>query len=198
MNFLCLDFEGVLIPEIWQYVAKETNSEELMLTTQDIKDYDELMELRMKVVKDKNIKLSDIQEIVRTMKPFEGAHDFLNWARDNFQVSIVSDTFYELAWPLVQKLHFPTIICHHLEIENDQINGYSLRQPNNKQKVIESLRGLKYKVFAAGDSYNDINMLKTADKGIFFQAPDHIKKEFPELLIASSYNELKSHLLEHI
>ena len=139
MNFLCLDFEGVLIPEIWQYVAKETNSEELMLTTQDIKDYDELMELRMKVVKDKNIKLSDIQEIVRTMKPFEGAHDFLNWARDNFQVSIVSDTFYELAWPLVQKLHFPTIICHHLEIENDQINGYSLRQLNNKQKVIESL-----------------------------------------------------------
>ena len=198
MNFLCLDFEGVLIPEIWQYVAKETNSEELMLTTQDIKDYDELMELRMKVVKDKNIKLSDIQEIVRTMKPFEGAHDFLNWARDNFQVSIVSDTFYELAWPLVQKLHFPTIICHHLEIENDQINGYSLRQPNNKQKVIESLRGLKYKVFAAGDSYNDINMLKTADEGIFFQAPDHIKKEFPELLIASSYNELKSHLIEHI
>ena len=198
MNFLCLDFEGVLIPEIWQYVAKETNSEELMLTTQDIKDYDELMELRMKVVKDKNIKLSDIQEIVRTMKPFEGAHDFLNWARDNFQVSILSDTFYELAWPLVQKLHFPTIICHHLEIENDQINGYSLRQPNNKQKVIESLRGLKYKVFAAGDSYNDINMLKTADKGIFFQAPDHIKKEFPELLIASSYNELKSHLIEHI
>ena len=198
MNFLCLDFEGVLIPEIWQYVAKETNSEELMLTTQDIKDYDELMELRMNVVNDKNIKLSNIQEIVRSMEPFEGAHDFLNWARDNFQVSIVSDTFYELAWPLVQKLDFPTIICHHLEIENDRINGYSLRQQNNKQKVIESLRGLKYKIFAAGDSYNDINMLKTADKGIFFQAPDHIKKEFPELLIASSYNELKSHLLEHI
>ena len=198
MNFLCLDFEGVLIPEIWQYVAKETNSEELMLTTQDIKDYDELMELRMKVVNDKNIKLSDIQEIVRTMEPFEGAHDFLNWARDNFQISIVSDTFYELAWPLVQKLDFPTIICHHLEIKNDQINGYSLRQENNKQRVIESLRDLKYKIFAAGDSYNDINMLKTADKGIFFQAPDHIKKEFPELLTASSYDELKLHLVEHI
>ena len=198
MNFLCLDFEGVLIPEIWQYVAKETNSEELMLTTQDLKDYDELMELRMKVVNDKNIKLSDIQEIVRTMEPFEGAHDFLNWARNNFQVSIVSDTFYELAWPLVQKLDFPTIICHHLEIENDQINGYSLRQENNKQRVIESLRDLKYKILATGDSYNDINMLKTADKGIFFQAPDHIKKEFPELLTASSYDELKLHLIEHI
>jgi phosphoserine/homoserine phosphotransferase len=132
------------------------------------------------------------------MEPFEGAHDFLNWARNNFQVSIVSDTFYELAWPLVQKLDFPTIICHHLEIENDQINGYSLRQENNKQRVIESLRDLKYKILATGDSYNDINMLKTADKGIFFQAPDHIKKEFPELLTASSYDELKLHLIEHI
>ena len=96
MNFLCLDFEGVLIPEIWQYVAKETNSEELMLTTQDLKDYDELMSLRMKVVNEKNIKLSDIQEIVRTMEPFEGAEEFLGWARQNFQVSIVSDTFLSL------------------------------------------------------------------------------------------------------
>ena len=133
MDFLCLDFEGVLIPEIWQYVAKETNSEELMLTTQDLKDYDELMKLRMNVVNEKNIKLSDIQEIVSTMEPFEGAQDFLDWARSNFQVSIVSDTFYELAWPLVQKLNFPTIICHHLNIENDRIMGYQLRQDNNKQ-----------------------------------------------------------------
>ena len=149
MNFLCLDFEGVLIPEIWQYVAKETNSEELMLTTQDLKDYDELMSLRMKVVNEKNIKLSDIQEIVRTMEPFEGAQEFLGWARQNFQVSIVSDTFYELAWPLVEKLNFPTIICHHLEIKNDQIVSYSLRQNNNKQKVVEALSNLKYKVLAA-------------------------------------------------
>ena len=148
MNFLCLDFEGVLIPEIWQYVAKETNSEELMLTTQDLKDYDELMSLRMKVVNEKNIKLSDIQEIVRTMEPFEGAEEFLGWARQNFQVSIVSDTFYELAWPLVEKLNFPTIICHHLEIKNDQIVSYSLRQNNNKQKVVEALSNLKYKVLA--------------------------------------------------
>ena len=198
MDFLCLDFEGVLIPEIWQYVAKETNSEELMLTTQDLKDYDELMQLRMKVVNEKNIKLSDIQEIVSTMDPFEGAHDFLNWARSNFQVSIVSDTFYELAWPLVQKLDFPTIICHHLNIENDKIMGYELRQDNNKQKVIESLKSLKYKIFSAGDSYNDINMLKTSDVGIFFQAPEHIKNEFPELLTATSHDELKSILSKHL
>ncbi len=198
MDFLCLDFEGVLIPEIWQYVAKETNSEELMLTTQDFKDYDELMKLRMKVVNEKNIKLSDIQEIVSTMEPFEGAQDFLDWARSNFQVSIVSDTFYELAWPLVQKLNFPTIICHHLNIENDRIMGYELRQDNNKQKVIESLKSLKYKVFAAGDSYNDINMLKTSDVGIFFQAPEHIKNEFPELLTATSHDELKSTLCKYL
>ena len=196
MKFLCLDFEGVLIPEIWQYVAKETNSEELMLTTQDLKNYDELMALRMKVVNEKNIKLSDIQEIVRSMNPFEGAKDFLEWAKQNFQVSIISDTFYELAWPLVEKLNYPTIICHHLEIKNDRIIDYSLR--HNKQKVIEALLSLNFGVCAAGDSYNDIDMLQTADTGIFFQAPDHIKKEFPDLLIADNHEELKAHLLEYI
>ena len=196
MKFLCLDFEGVLIPEIWQYVAKETNSEELMLTTQDLKNYDELMALRMKVVNEKNIKLSDIQEIVRSMNPFEGAKDFLDWAKQNFQVSIISDTFYELAWPLVEKLNYPTIICHHLEIKNDRIIDYSLR--HNKQKVIEALLSLNFGVLAAGDSYNDIDMLQTADAGIFFQAPDHIKEEFPDLLIADNHEELKAHLLEYI
>lgn len=196
MKFLCLDFEGVLIPEIWQYVAKETNSEELMLTTQDLKNYDELMALRMKVVNEKNIKLSDIQEIVRSMNPFEGAKDFLEWAKQNFQVSIISDTFYELAWPLVEKLNYPTIICHHLEIKNDRIIDYSLR--HNKQKVIEALLRLNFGVLAAGDSYNDIDMLQTADAGIFFQAPDHIKEEFPDLLIADNHEELKAHLLEYI
>ena len=196
MKFLCLDFEGVLIPEIWQYVAKETNSEELMLTTQDLKNYDELMALRMKIVNEKNIKLSDIQEIVRSMNPFEGAKDFLEWAKQNFQVSIISDTFYELAWPLVEKLNYPTIICHHLEIKNDRIIDYSLR--HNKQKVIEALMSLNFGVLAAGDSYNDIDMLQTADAGIFFQAPDHIKEEFPDLLIADNHEELKAHLLEYI
>ena len=196
LKFLCLDFEGVLIPEIWQYVAKETNSEELMLTTQDLKNYDELMALRMKVVNEKNIKLSDIQEIVRSMNPFEGAKDFLEWAKQNFQVSIISDTFYELAWPLVEKLNYPTIICHHLEIKNDRIIDYSLR--HNKQKVIEALLSLNFGVLAAGDSYNDIDMLQTADAGIFFQAPDHIKEEFPDLLIADNHEELKAHLLEYI
>ena len=195
MKYLCLDFEGVLIPEIWQHVAEATSSQDLMLTTQDLKDYDELMQLRMKVVNEKGIKLSDIQEIVRTMKPFEGAEEFLSWARSNFQVTIVSDTFYELAWPLVEKLNFPSIICHHLNIEQDKIKGYRLRQKNNKQKVIKSLN---YEVFAAGDSYNDINMLNESDLGIFFQAPEHIKKEYPNLLTADSHEDLKKILIDKI
>ena len=187
MNYLCLDFEGVLIPEIWQYVAEATDSKDLMLTTQDLKDYDELMQLRMNVVNEKNIKLSDIQEIVKTMEPFEGAENFLSWARTNFQVSIVSDTFYELAWPLVEKLNFPNIICHHLIVEKDKISGYELRQENNKQKVVEALK-----------SHNDINMLSNADLGIFFQAPDHIKTEFPNLQTADTHEELKKILQENI
>ena len=196
MKFLCLDLEGVLIPEIWQYVAKETNSEELMLTTQELKDYDELMALRMKVVNEKNIKLSDIQEIVRSMEPFEGAIEFLKWAKQNFQVSIISDTFYELCWPLVEKLNYPTIICHHLKTKDDKIVDYSLR--HNKKKVIEALLSLNFGVMAAGDSYNDIDMLQTADKGIFFKAPNHIKEEFPNLLTADNHEELKAHLLEYM
>ena len=192
MVHLCLDFEGVLIPEIWQCLAKEVDSEELMLTTQDIKSYEELMDLRMKIVNEKNIKLSDIQSIVKKMEPFDEAKEFLDWARSNFQVTIVSDTFYELAWPLVEKLGFPSIICHNMTIKDDVITGYKLRQENNKQKVVEALKQLKFKVFASGDSYNDINMLKEADLGIFFQAPDHIKEEYPDLLTASSHDELKS------
>ena len=198
MVHLCLDFEGVLIPEIWQCLAKEVNSDDLMLTTQDLKDYDELMSLRMKVVNEKNIKLSDIQKIVRDIDPFDGAQEFLDWARSKFQVTIVSDTFYELAWPLVEKLNFPSIICHHLNIEDDKIMGYKLRQKNNKQKVIEAFKSLNYEVFAAGDSYNDINMLNEADLGIFFQAPKHIKEEYPNLLTADSHEELKTILINKI
>lgn len=192
MVHLCLDFEGVLIPEIWQCLAKEVDSEELMLTTQDIKSYEELMDLRMKIVNEKNIKLSDIQSIVKKMEPFDEAKEFLDWARSNFQVTIVSDTFYELAWPLVEKLGFPSIICHNMTIKDDVVTGYKLRQENNKQKVVQALKQLKFKVFASGDSYNDINMLREADLGIFFQAPDHIKEEYPDLLTASSHDELKS------
>ncbi len=138
-------------------------------------------------------------EIVENMEPMDGAADFLSWARDNFQVSIVSDTFYELCWPLVRKLNYPHVVCHHLEINGSEIVGYRLKQDNNKQKVIEAIKEtMKFKVFAAGDSYNDINMLNTADLGFFFQAPPHIKEKYPHLETIQDHIELKSRLEKYL
>ena len=196
MEYLCLDLEGVLIPEIWAEVAKHTGEEKFNLTTQDIKDYSELMDMRMELVNSMNISMSDINNLVANMEPFEGSLDFLNWARDNFQVSIVSDSFYELVWPLIRKLGTPNMVCHHLEIVDDQLKGYKLRQSENKKKVIQTLKNLKFKVFASGDSYNDIQMLKEADFGVFFQAPNHIRQEFPEIVGVESHKELKEALIE--
>jgi len=199
LNYLCLDFEGVLIPEIWQEVSRATGIDDLMLTTQDLESYEELMDIRLKLVSENNIKLHDILGIVEKMEPMDGAADFLSWARDNFQVSIVSDTFYELCWPLVQKLDYPHLICHHLELNGSEITGYKLKQDNNKQKFIEAIKEtMKFKVFAAGDSYNDINMLNTADQGFFFQAPSHIKEKYPHLKTIKDHNELKSKLEDYL
>ena len=198
MEHICLDLEGVLVPEIWAEVAKHTGEDKFKLTTQDLKDYSELMDMRMDLVKSLKISMKDINAIVASMEPFEGAKEFLDWVRDNFQLTIVSDSFYELAWPLIRKLGTPSINCHYLEIEDGELVGYKLRQSNNKQKVVQALKEMKFKVFASGDSYNDINMLNTADLGIFFQAPKHIKEEYPHLLTASSHNELKKILEEYI
>ena len=191
MEYVCLDLEGVLIPEIWSEVAKFTGEDKFNLTTQDIKDYSDLMDMRMGLVEAMDISISDIQAVVHKMEPFEGAKEFMDWARDNFQVTIVSDTFYQLAWPLIKKLGTPSIICHHLEIEREKLKGYSLRQLENKKRVVQTFKALKYRVFAAGDSYNDIQMLTEADLGVFFQAPEHIKNEFPKINCVENYVELK-------
>ena len=191
MEYVCLDLEGVLIPEIWSEVAKFTGEDKFNLTTQDIKDYSELMDMRIELVEAMDISISDIQAVVHKMEPFEGAKEFMDWARDNFQVTIVSDTFYQLAWPLIKKLGTPSIICHHLEIEGEKLKGYSLRQLENKKRVVQTFKALKYRVFAAGDSYNDIQMLTEADLGVFFQAPEHIKNEFPKINCVENYVELK-------
>ena len=191
MEYVCLDLEGVLVPEIWSEVAKFTGEDKFNLTTQDIKDYSELMDMRMELVEAMDISISDIQAVVHKMEPFEGAKEFMDWARDNFQVTIVSDTFYQLAWPLIKKLGTPSIICHHLEIEGEKLKGYSLRQLENKKRVVQTFKALKYRVFAAGDSYNDIQMLTEADLGVFFQAPEHIKNEFPKINCVENYVELK-------
>ena len=191
MEYVCLDLEGVLIPEIWSEVAKFTGEDKFNLTTQDIKDYSELMDMRIELVEAMDISTSDLHAVVHKMEPFEGAQEFIDWARDNFQVTIVSDSFYQLAWPLIRKLGTPSIICHHLKIEEGKLKGYSLRQKENKKRVVQALKALKYRVFAAGDSYNDIQMLTEADLGVFFKAPEHIKNEFPKINCVENYVELK-------
>mgnify|MGYP001339753996 CR=1 FL=1 len=191
MEYVCLDLEGVLVPEIWSEVAKFTGEDKFNLTTQDIKDYSELMDMRMGLVEAMDISISDIQAVVHKMEPFEGAKEFMDWARDNFQVTIVSDTFYQLAWPLIKKLGTPSIICHHLEIEGEKLKGYSLRQLENKKRVVQTFKALKYRVFAAGDSYNDIQMLTEADLGVFFQAPKHIRDEYSAINGVENHAELK-------
>lgn len=191
MEYVCLDLEGVLVPEIWSEVAIYTGEAKLNLTTQDTENYTELMDMRLEIINELKISLEDILQLVRKMEPLEGARDFIEWARDNFQVTIVSDSFYQLAWPLIRKLGTPSIICHHLEIENGELRGYKLRQPENKKKVVQVLKELKYKVFALGDSYNDIQMLTEADLGVFFKAPIQIREKYSEIEGVESYSELK-------
>ena len=197
MEHVCLDLEGVLIPEIWNKVAEYTGEEEFNLTTQDLKDYSELMDIRINLVQSIGLSFSEIQSLVNEMEPFEGAKEFIDWVRDNFQLTIVSDSFYELAWPLIRKLGTPAINCHYLDIRNNQLKGYTLRQLENKKKVVQSLRDMKFKVFASGDSYNDIQMLQEADLGVFFQAPKHIREEFNEIDGVESHAELKNLLIEN-
>ena len=191
MEYVCLDLEGVLVPEIWAEVAKFTGQEKFNLTTQDVKDYSELMDMRMGLVDEMNISIKDMHSVVDKIEPFQGAREFIDWARDNFQVTIVSDSFYQLAWPLIKKLGTPSIICHHLEIEGGKLTGYSLRQPQNKKRVVEAFKALNYRVFAAGDSYNDIQMLTEADLGVFFQAPKHIRDEYSNISGVENHTELK-------
>ena len=191
MEYVCLDLEGVLVPEIWTEVAKFTGEDKFNLTTQDTKDYSELMDMRLGLIEEMNISIKDILSVVDKMEPFPGAKEFIDWARDNFQVTIVSDSFYQLAWPLIKKLGTPSIICHHLEIEGEKLTGYSLRQPQNKKRVVEAFKALNYRVFAAGDSYNDIQMLTEADLGVFFQAPKHIRDEYSNISGVENHTELK-------
>ena len=191
MEYVCLDLEGVLIPEIWSEVAKFTGEEKFSLTTRDIKNYSELMDMRMELINSINLSTKDISQVVEGMEPLEGAKEFIDWVRDNFQITIVSDSFYQMAWPLIRKLGTPPIICHHLEIEGDKLTGYKLRQEKNKKRVVQALKELKYKVFASGDSYNDIEMLTEADFGVFFKAPKHIRDEYNNIRGVESYSELK-------
>ena len=188
----CLDLEGVLLPEIWIKFAEKTGIEELKLTTRDIPDYDQLMMGRLAILKKHNLKLQDIQDVIEALSPLDGACDFLQWLKSEFQVIILSDTFYEFAQPLMKKLDYPTLFCHKLITDDaGNIVNYELRQSDQKTKAVKALQGLNFKVISAGDSYNDTGMLQQADAGILFCPPEKVIQEFPQFPVTRNYNEFQ-------
>ena len=197
MVVTCLDLEGVLVPEIWIAFAEKTGIEKLRLTTRDIPDYDELMRGRLKILDENNLKLADIQEVVGSIAPIPGAKEFLSWLESEFQVIILSDTFSQFAGPLMEQLGYPTLFCHNLVVdEAGRIADYRLRIPDAKTKTVAALKLLNLKVIAAGDSYNDTGMLKEADVGILFRAPENVVEEFPQFPVTRTYEEFKTAIIE--
>ncbi len=199
MNLVCLDLEGVLVPEIWINFALKTGIEELKLTTRDIPDYDVLMNKRLGILDEHGLKLSDIQEVISTMDPLPGGYDFLQQLRERTQVIILSDTFDQFASPLMKKLDWPTLFCNTLLIgPDDRITGYRLRQKDGKKKAIDAFHSAGFRVMAAGDSYNDLTMIQHADKGMFFRAPESISQEYPEYPLVTEYSDLLAGVDEFI
>ncbi len=195
MYIFCADMEGIFTPEIWINVAEITGIEELSLTTRDISNYDVLMKKRLAILNKNKLTLKDIQAVIATMEPLEGAIDFLDWLRARGQIIIVSDTYVEFAGPLIEKLGWPTLFCNTLTIGSDgMIADYNLRQNDGKQKVVLALQSLDYKVIAIGDSYNDITMLTAAEHAILFCPPDNVKEEYSEFPTAFTYGELKDRI----
>ena len=199
MKVACIDFEGVLVPEIWVSLAERTGIEELRVTTRDIPDYDELMSLRLKIMRDRGLRYADIQAAAGALEPLPGAAEFLTWLRTNYQVAIISDTFHELAAPLVAKLQYPMILCHQLKVDaNDHIVGYTLRQTDPKRHSVLAFQALHYQVIATGDSYNDISMLRTANAGMLFQPSGNVTRDHPDLAVAKDYTELRAMFAAHL
>ena len=197
MIVACLDLEGVLVPEIWIAFAEKTGIEKLRLTTRDIPDYNELMQGRLDILNENNLLLSDIQEVIKDISPLPGAKDFLDWLKSEFQVIILSDTFNQFAGPLMTQLDYPTIFCHDLIIDaTGKINDFQLRIHDAKTKAVEAIQGLNLKVIAAGDSYNDTGMLKQADAGILFRAPQNVIEEFPQFPVTLDYDGFKKLFIE--
>ncbi|HWN93784.1 MAG TPA: bifunctional phosphoserine phosphatase/homoserine phosphotransferase ThrH [Methylomirabilota bacterium] len=196
-SIVTLDLEGVLVPEIWIAVAEKTGIEKLRLTTRNISDYDVLMKGRLAILDEHKLKLNDIQEVISTLRPLDGAKEFLNELRSITQVIILSDTFEEFAKPLMQQLGWPTILCHRLQVEETgRIVNYRLRTPEQKQKSVAALKLLNYNVIAAGDSFNDIAMLAEAHTGILFRAPESIQKQFTQFPAVERYAELMAMIQE--
>src|SRR5580698_4471967 len=182
--------EGVLTPEIWIAVSEKTKIPELRRTTRDEPDYDKLMRGRLEILARHNLKLSDIQAVIGSLKPLDGARAFLDELRILTQVIILSDTFEQFAAPLIKQLNWPTLLCHKLVVENDRIMDYKLRIPDQKRKTVAALKHLNYHVISAGDSYNDTGMLLEANAGFLIHAPDNVKKEFPQFKAVENHRDL--------
>jgi len=197
MHIVCCDLEGVWVPEIWISVSKKTGIKALKYTTRDIKDYNELMRYRLEILDKYNLKLKDIQDVISTIKPLEGAKEMLDWIKSVTRLIVVSDTFTEFAGPLLKQLDYPILFCHSLEVdENDRITGYKLRQKDPKRQVIKALKSLNYTVIAFGDSYNDVSMLQEADKAFLYRPPQNVIEEFPEFPVSANFQEMKELLLK--
>lgn len=193
-GLVCLDLEGVLVPEIWIAVAERTGIEALRRTTRDEPDYDRLMKYRIDIMEREGLTMSLIQSVIAGLEPLPGARRFVDRLRERSQLIILSDTFEQFAQPLMEHLGRPTIMCHRLIVENDRIVGYRLRQPNQKQRAVEAFTSLNYRVVAAGDSYNDTTMLGAAHAGFLFHAPDNVIAEFPQFVALDEYDELFDHI----
>ncbi|KZY31669.1 phosphoserine phosphatase/homoserine phosphotransferase bifunctional protein [Oleiphilus sp. HI0081] len=197
MELVCLDLEGVLIPEIWIAFAEKTGIEELKATTRDIPDYDVLMTQRLRILEENGYGLNEIQAVIAELDPLPGAKEFIDWLSTRFQVIILSDTFYEFAMPLMAKLGFPTLFCHKLEVAEDgKITDYVLRQKDPKRQSVRAFQLLNYRVIAAGDSYNDTTMLKQAEAGILFKSPQNVIDEFPQFPAVHEYADLQAEILK--
>ncbi len=199
MVIFCSDLEGVWVPEVWVNVAKITAIDDLKLTTRDINDYDVLMKRRISILKQHNISLQDIQNVIAQIKPLPGAKEMLDWVRSVAQIIIVSDTFVEFASPLMAQLDNPTLLCNYLTIDSQgMVSDYNLRQKDQKREVAKALKQLEYTVVAFGDSYNDISMLKEAHQGILFRPPQNVISDYPNFPVVNEYDELKKIIMEYL
>ena len=195
MRIVCLDLEGVLVPEIWIEFSERTKIPELRRTTRDEPDYDKLMKYRLDILRQHKLGLPDIQKVIAEMGPMAGAREFVDGLREDYQVIILSDTFYEFAHPLMRQLGWPTLFCHSLEADAEgMLVNYHLRMPNQKQEAVKRFKELNFKTVAAGDSYNDTAMLGEAHGGILFHPPENVIREFPQYPVTKSYAELRSEI----
>ena len=195
MQLVCLDLEGVLVPEIWIEFAQRTGIPELRRTTRDEPDYDKLMKYRLDLLRQHQLGLRDIREVISGTRPLAGAKEFLDTLRRDFQVIILSDTFYEFAMPLMEQLGMPTLMCHKLEADaNGMLVNYHLRMPNQKMEAVRRFKEINFKVIAAGDSYNDTAMLTEAHAGILFCPPQNVIDEFPQFPVTRNYAELRAEI----